>query len=392
VNRRNLILLATGYFFVLFNYPLVRASSTTFFVEAYGAKASPQGWLVAVFLLIIAVTLTNALQARQGFQRTFSIVSCASVALFTASYWAYQQGIREGAFVLFAWKEVYIVLQVHLFLAYTNAWLSRDDFKRWIGPIGAMGSLGGVLGGMLTTWWARDFGTGMTLLLGQLFVFLPAAIGLFLVRVETQVTPESPTTPLSSLNTVAIRRYVACIAGLVALSQIVINIADFQFSLAFEAAISSASERTAYLGHLYTAQNALTLVLQLAVLPVLLRVISERTLHLFIPLSYLICLAFGLSGSMLTATAILFTYLKASDYSLFSAGKELLYQSLAPLQKYGAKYLTDMFVYRTAKAGIAAVLIYFQSPEMLLGMMTLALLAWPVLVWVTFSQYRRIFS
>lgn len=30
-----------SYFFVLFNYPLVRAASTTMFFEEFGAKSSP---------------------------------------------------------------------------------------------------------------------------------------------------------------------------------------------------------------------------------------------------------------------------------------------------------------------------------------------------------------
>ncbi len=393
MNRRNFVVLSIGYFLILFNYPLVRAASTTFFVEAYGAKASPQGWLVAVLMLIVAVAASNRLQARLGFHRTFVIVSCFSAMIFTLSYWAYQQGFKPGAFVLFSWKEVYIVLQIHLFLAYANSWLKREEFLRWIGPLGAMGSFGGVLGGLLTSWFARNWGTGATLLLGQVFVFLPAVLALGLDKIAgTQATQKTGESPLKSINTPALRRYVASVAAIVALTQIVINIADFQFSLVFEAAIQDASERTAYLGNLYTATNALTLVLQLAVLPLLLKYIGERMLHFFIPLSYLLCLALGLNGGVLLASAIFYTYLKASDYSLFSAGKELLYHPLAPLQKYGAKYLTDMFVYRASKAGIAAVLIYFQSPGMLIGMMITALVLWLVLVVFTFSQYRRLFT
>lgn len=393
MNRRNFSILAFGYFLILFNYPLVRASSTTFFVESFGAKASPQGWLVAVLMLVVAVACSNRLQAKLGFHRTFGIVSCVSVAIFTLSYWAYQQGWKPGAFIIFSWKEVYIVLQIHLFLAYANSWLKREDFLRWIGPLGAMGSLGGVLGGLLTSWFARQWGTGATLLLGQVFVFLPAIMALGLDAIAgSEASVRKEDSPLRSLNTVALRRYVATVAAIVALTQIVINIADFQFSLVFEAAIQDASERTAYLGNLYTATNALTLVLQLAVLPLLLKFVGERVLHFFIPLSYLLCLALGLNGGVLLASAMFYAYLKASDYSLFSAGKELLYHPLAPLQKYGAKYLTDMFVYRASKAGIAAVLIYFQSPGMLIGTMITALVLWLVLVVFTFSQYRRLFT
>ena len=114
MNRRNFLFLSVGYFLILFNYPLVRASSTTFFVEAYGAKASPQGWLVAVLMLVVAVWSSNRLQTRLGFHRTFVIVSCVSAMIFTISYWAYQQGLKPGAFVLFSRKEA--VSYTHLTL------------------------------------------------------------------------------------------------------------------------------------------------------------------------------------------------------------------------------------------------------------------------------------
>ncbi len=170
MNRRNFSILGAGYFAILLNYPMVRAGSTTLFVEAYGAKASPQGWLLAVMLLIVTVTAANSLQKKWGFHRTFIATSVVSVIIFITSFWLYQQGIKPGAFSIFAWKEIYIVLQVHLFLAYANAWLPRADFLRWIGPLGGLGSVGGVLGGLITSELARRYGTGVTFMVGQVFV------------------------------------------------------------------------------------------------------------------------------------------------------------------------------------------------------------------------------
>lgn len=391
MNLRNFTFLGLAYFAVLFNYPLIRASSTTFFVEEFGAKSSPQGWLVAVIILIFSVMLSNRLQSKVGFHRTFVSLSCATVLFFTLSYWAYRQDFSWGAFAAFSIKEVYIVLQVHLLLAYANAWLKREDFVKWIGPLGALGSVGGILGGLLTTELAKRFGTGATFLIGQIFVLMAAICAAQLDRVSGASESKQEVSPLMSIQGKDLRIYVLSIAGIVALTQIIINIADFQFSLVFEAAIKDPSERTSYLGSVYAATNAVTLGLQLVVLPLVLSYLGERTLHFFIPLSYLLCLAFGLNSGVLMASAIFYTYLKASDYSLFSAGKELLYHPMQPLQKYGAKYLTDMFVYRAAKAGIAAVLIYFQSPGMLLAMMITALVFWLVLVVVIFHFNRRLF-
>ncbi|MBY0515683.1 MAG: hypothetical protein K2P81_02160 [Bacteriovoracaceae bacterium] len=392
MNRRNFIFLGLSYLFVLFNYPLVRASSTTYFVEAYGAKASPQGWLLAVVLLAIAVGVSNRLQSSKGFHFTFLSISLFSVLFFGMGHFAYLNSIKSGALFLFAWKEVYIVLQVHLLLAYANSWLNRQDFLKWIGPLGALGSIGGILGGLLTTYFAKSFGTSVTLYAGLSLVFISALFAIYLEKIPgTESVSRAEHSPLKSLNSIDLKRYVFLIGLIVALSQIVINIADFQFSLYFEKAITDSSLRTAYLGEVYTATNSLTLALQLVVLPLLLKFFGERSLHFFIPISYLACLLFGLNSGILTASAVLYVFLKASDYSLFSAGKELLYHPMKPVQKYGAKYLTDMFVYRTAKASIAGVLIYYQSAEMLNKVMIVALLIWTVTIYLLFKLQRRLF-
>lgn len=392
---RNLAVICFSYFFILFNYSVVRAACTTIFIEAYGAKSSPVGWLFAIAVLMIAVSGSNKLQAKIGFHKTFFFVSGFSALLFLLSLWAFNNGIRLGAMTLFAWKEVYIVLQVHLMLAYANSWLGKADFLKWVGPIGAMGGLGGTIGGLLTSYLAKAYGTNVTLLWGVVLVVIPALAAMLLDYIPGSLAvKEKGRSPLSSIDLPALKKYVWSIAFITAMSQFVINIADFKFSIIFEQTIADSSLRTAYLGQVYTITNGLTLALQLLVLPLGLKYISEKSLHLFIPLSYMICLTLGLgtgAGTLFTVSS-LYIFMKASDYSLFSSAKELLYHPLQPLQKYGAKYLTDMVVYRAAKATIAVVLLYFQSPLLLNGMMIFFMGIWLVMVVITFKQHSKLFS
>lgn len=394
-SKRNLIVVCLSYFFVLLNYSVVRAACTTIFIETYGAKASPIGWLLAIALLMFAVSASNKLQAQIGFHKTFLLVSLFSVTVFSGSYFAWSHGVREGAMTLFAWKEVYIVLQVHLMLAYANSWLGRQDFLKWVGPIGAMGGLGGTIGGFLTSFLAKTYGTEMALMVGLVLVIIPALGGLLLEHIPgSQAVEKKGESPLSSLDSVALKKYVWSIAIITALSQFVINIADFKFGIIFESTIADSAERTAYLGNIYTITNGLTLLLQLIVLPLGLKYVSERFLHIFIPISYMLCLVLGLgagAGALFTVSA-LYVFMKSSDYSLFSSAKELLYHPLKPMQKYGAKYLTDMVVYRAAKALIAVVLLYFQSAVLLNGMMISFMGIWVVMVFITFSQHKKLFA
>lgn len=393
--KKNLFFLLLAYCCVLFNYPLIRASSTALFFEAYGAKSSPEAWIWSVLALVIAIFVSNYLQTKFHIQRVFGILTLFTVAVFGLGYIFFLNGLAKfPAYTFFVWKEVYIVLQVHLILAYFNNLFDKDSFKKLIGPIGAIGSLGGVLGGLLTTHLSDSFGTSAVVLAGVIVVGLAAIFFLLTTNMEKlREVKEKPVSPLRSLGDSNTRNYVLLIIAMVALTQFIVNILDFKFNLGLESALGNKDERTSYLGHIYTITNALTFAFQFILLPLVLPRIKDQTLHLFIPFSYLL---FGMIYSFFGGApsfiflASFYIYMKASDYSLFSAGKELLYQPLRVEQKYGAKYLTDMLAYRCAKALIAFVLIYFQSSLILDYMALSFILIWVLVVFMIFQKQRHI--
>src|SRR5262245_33869464 len=102
-----------SYFFVLFNYPLVRAASTTMFFEDFGAKSSPVAWLWTVLVLILAILVFNKFQTRHPVQKVFFWASFLSTAIFGLSTLGFILKIKYFSFFAFIWKEIYIVLQVH---------------------------------------------------------------------------------------------------------------------------------------------------------------------------------------------------------------------------------------------------------------------------------------
>ncbi len=389
---KNLWLFLGAYFLVLFNYPLIRASTTTFFFEAFGAKSTPSAWLWAVLFLSLAIFICNKLQSLFTVQKVFMIASLFSGIIFSGSLLGTSKLLSYGAFI---WKDIYIVIQVHLLLAYANSSFSREEFKVLVGPIGAVGSLGGVFGGLLTSYLSSQSGTSAVMWPGIVFVVAPALFFLStpaLLKLEEM--RKNHGSPLASLNTAQLKKYVIYIAIIVGLTQFIINIADFRFNLVFEQSYTDSTLRTTMLGHVYTWTNFVTLIFQFLLLPILLPRISEKNFHLFIPLSYLACVG-GLiigQGVGFIAISALYIYFKAADYSLFSAAKEMLYLPLSPEQKYGAKYLTDMLMYRASKAMIAAVLIYLQSSTILNMMMIIFLTLWVIMVIRLFQLHRKIFS
>ena len=389
--KKNLIFFFLAYFLVIFNYPLIRASTTSLFFEAFGAKSTPAAWAWAVVFLSLSVFLCNRLQKKQSVQIVFAVASIISAVIFLAGSMSLLSGNKLFAYFSFIWKEICIVIQVHLLLGYANNYFNKHDFRILVGPVGAIGSLGGIFGGLLTSSLSASGGTILVLQTGVAFVILPIVFFLQTQKINNVTTDQK--SPVASLDSPDLKKYVFYICGMVALAQFIINIADFKFNLAFEAAVPTSDLRTAYLGNIYTWTNGLTFIFQFLVLPFVLLRVSERSLHLFIPLTYLLCIAALMVAPQigLVPVAALYIYFKAADYSFFSAGKEILYQPLKGPQKFGAKYLTDMLVYRSSKALIAVLLIYLQSSFILDIMMMGFLCLWLILVVKLFGLHRKLF-
>lgn len=390
--KKNLLFILVSYFCVLFNYPLIRASSTTLFFEAYGAKSTPTAWLWGVIFLSIAVYISNALQARYSVQRVFFIKSFLSVIIFVVGNLGFFLGVKFFTFLPFIWKEIYIVLQVHLILGYANNYFKGSDFKALIGLVGGVGSIGGILAGLLTRFLAERFGTNSVMWMGIIFTFIPA-LSFLKTKNLSRTIEDKARTPIASFD-LNLKKYIGIVAAIVALSQVIINIADFNFHLVFEQTIKDSSERTSKLGDIYMYMNVVTFFLQFIVLPFVMLRTSEKNYHYFIPLSYFFffMIVVLLFPNGLLPLSLFFIYLKASDYSLFSAGKEVLYQPLSINQKYGAKYLTDMLVYRFSKAMIALVLIYVQNSYILNIVMFICFFMWISLVSKLFNQQKLILN
>jgi ATP:ADP antiporter, AAA family len=391
LNPRHFLFLCLGYFFVIFNYPLIRASSTAYFFDAYGAKSTPSAWVWAVLVLSLCIAGLNRLQKNWGSQKLMFTTSSMAGLCFLVAWLFFQTGMKEGAYGFFVWKEVYIVLQVHLLLSYANSLFSREDFKKKIGWLAGSGSFGGMVGGLLTTWLADHGFASWIFPIGVLFVILPGIMVFFVP--DLKVTANKNEAPLSSLDSTLIKKYVGFIILMTLLSQWVINIADFQFNLLLEKTILVSDKRASYLGQLYTYTNLLTLGFHVLILPVALKRMREVHLQFFIPLFYLLALALGfnLGGQLLWVSGGFYILLKSVDYSLFSGAKELLYQPMIPAQKYATKYLTDMLAYRAGKGLIALLLIYIQTPDVLIFLMFICLGLWIGSLFPLFNYQKKLF-
>lgn len=394
--RSEILLVGLVMFGLLLTYPLIRSTTDALFLEHFKARNSPLVWLLSSVVLIAAITFISKLQKKVRIQHLFLSVTLASAVLFLIGGLLEQSGQHEVLFGLYALKEAYIVMLVHMALAHLNNVVSLEQAKFIYGPLGAFGSLGGIMGGALVSPFVSGFGSQMIL------TYLPISligIGLIFSLTRTSVSEAreqiKPTPALSPLSSVAsVWQYVMWIAIMIALTQFAINMGQFLFNLHFEKLFISADAKAQGLGKVFMSINILSLTVQVLLTPIILKTFKTSTVHALIPLLYLLAIAlgFGLMPASFLMVGGAFVLMKGVDYSLFSAAKELLYFPLDATQKYGAKYIVDMVIYRLSKGLISTILIFYQSIFLVQSLLMLILVLWALTLIPLFRQRHRLLA
>ena len=151
-------------------------------------------------------------------------------------------------------------------------------------------------------------------------------------------------------------RYLVYIGLLILSTQIVSTVLDLRFNALVGMDITEKDAMTSYYGNFYAQLGAISAILQLLAVPIALRLVSIRVIHIGIPIVHLINGSILLSIPSLKTGAFAYLTFKAFDYSLFRAGKELFYMPLTYDERYRAKQIIDSFGYRFAKGGSAGVI------------------------------------
>jgi AAA family ATP:ADP antiporter len=392
--KRGLILGSLSLFFLLFSYPMIRSAAEAIFIETYGAKKSPIAWVYSILALSFAISFFNKLQIHKSIQTLFWTIGLSTFFIFAVSIFFITQKMDLLSYVFIIWKEVYIVLMVHLVLAFINSILDYKLAKTIYGPMGALGSLGGIIGGQITSKYVSQLGGAEGVaIFGSIFIII-ACICFQLTGKKfsklDQTGKRKGESPLHSI--IEIKKYVFLIAVVILLSQFCINLANFKFNILLERFVHTKAEKVSYLGNLYSSINAVSLFMQVLVIPVLFNFVKNKSIHFFIPIFFFLVSGMGasLGSASLFPVALTFVLFKGTDYSLFSAAKEMLYFPLVTRQKYGAKYIVDMVVYRFAKGLISFLLVFYQSETFIDYCLGICLIVWIFVLIPLFSEQKKV--
>ena len=346
--------------FVLFGYEFIRSVSSSLFIDAYGAKNLPRGMMAIPPSMIVMLYCYGRLLSWLGATRALAITSLFSGILILGCYAALVRGMDFAAAIIYVFREAYIVIVIEQFWSFVNSVLTTEQAKRINGPFCAVASIGSFVGGMLVSRWATVLGSEALLLFTAASLVPTAVFGVIAYRFGGEPKPSTKEAggKLGHLGIGVLfrSRYLFFIAILILSTQLVSTVLDLRFNGLAEMELPDKDARTAFFGGVYGYLGLAAGILQLVAVPLALRFVALRYIHLGVPLVHLVSsFALTVSPSLRSGTGA-YVIFKALDYSIFRAAKELFYMPLSYDSRYRAKQIIDSFGYRFSKGGSAGVI------------------------------------
>jgi len=362
IKRPVIAALTLGFaaFFLLSGYECARSASVSLYIEAYGADLLPVVLVLGPIGTLVLLYGYGWLLSRYGAERTLLFTSLISGLGILVCYLAIISGNKLAVGGIYVLREAYIVLLIEQYWSFINSTLKSDQAKRVNGPICGIASIGAI-GGALFVGQAGSWLSTEHLLLFAAFSLLPAAfLSLLAYKLGGEPMPssldEQKGQGVLALNLFRRNRNVLYIAMLVTLTQVIATVLELRFNGMLETAIPVMDTRTAYLGNFYAALNGVAFIFEFVFTPIMLRFFSLRHVHFAIPLVHLTtCIILFFHPSLL-AGAGAYLLFKALDYSVFRAGKEILYIPLPFDARFRAKELIDAFIYRASKGATSGLI------------------------------------
>ena len=348
-------------FFSLLSYEIARTTIQPLFQDTYGAESEPWGWIGVGFAVTIVVSLygraARTLSLNQLGVRSVGIV----LIILGLLGWSVSAQIPGAVFLLFIWKDIYIVVIIELFWSFANSSLKYNSARWLYGLFCFLGGIGAVTGDAITVWLSQNDWH----LLESLW-FVGAALGCCVIAphfcppVEAKVKETKPTLA-AAFVTVKNSRILSRLLAVVVLSQICITLVHYDFSLTYADAYPNLKERQKSFAEVNAFINGGGMGLQLLT-GLILYFLKLRGTLVLIPSVLGLSIAVFLISPLLGLPALgvlTFTKIasKSMDYSLFRATKELLYLPLTHRERVEGKAVVDVLGYRIAKVAASAIVL-----------------------------------
>ena len=350
-----------GFFFffvVLAGYYVIRPVR-----DNIGANFSENLWwmfTVVLVTMIVANALFSAIVARMSRRRFIPIAYrffAANLIVFFVLMQFVPPGKQpwiDGCF--FVWVSVFNLFATAVFWGFMADLFTTEQGKRLFGFIAVGGSLGGILGPVITTVLVHRVSTGVLLLVcagmleiaAQTVRFFPSEFRRHDSQSGEHAGAEKPIGGKfwDGVTRICKSPYLFGLFVFILLYTLTSTWAYFQQSELTKAGFVDKAARTAFFAKLDLSVNTLTLLLQIFVTGRLMKFLGVTATLLFMPVLSLFGFAAMGLAPVLTVLAVFQVARRASTFAFMRPAREVLFTVLRREDKYKAKSFIDTFGYR----------------------------------------------
>ncbi len=251
--------------------------------------------------------------------------------------------------VFFVWLSVFNLFVVSVFWSLMVDVFRPDAARRLFGPIAAGGSLGGILGPTASILAVDSFGTSGLVTGAALLLGVSLVCQLQLLRYSGETTSASRPiggSVLAGAKAVFSSSYLAGIALVLVFLPLLNTFMYFLQQEMVADAFATDEARLKWFGAVDLATQALSLLLQFVITPVLLGRIGAAWTLLIVPVVTLVGLAVLAVTPGILVLGVLQALRRGGEYGLMKPARELLFTPVSEEAKYKAKNFIDTAVYR----------------------------------------------
>lgn len=381
----------------MFEYGMSCPVSTSVFISQFSTKSLPYVYLFIVPLNFVIVSLYNRIILSLGVYKTFilTLILISSIHLLCA---VFADTFPLLIFFQYAFKDIYILLLFKQLWSMIHATMDVSKAKYLYTLPFLVGSLGAIIGSIVPALLAISVGSLKLFYLTPcvylfLYLFYKKAFSLGNAPQKKEVFSNNETGKLGGFSLIRKSRYLMFILCLVLFMQLSVTLVHFQFNLFLEKNFESIDLRTEYMGKMHFMISSISIILQAFVSVFLIQFLGLKRSHLFVPLMLLVNSIAFLIKPALSTISFLYISIKSIDFSFFCLIREKLYVPLTLDEKYRAKAIIDVFVYRSSKAIASFLLLFFQWQHLQFSLTyfsNVIFVVWIAIIYLTFKEKKKV--
>ena len=326
---------------------------------AGGVRNLPWLFSATFLVLLVAQPLYGALVARMPRARFIPLVYHFFVANL-ALFWLLLTLHADASWVarvFFVWVSVFNLFAVVVFWSFMADLFSSEQGKRLFGFIGAGGTAGALLGPVVTIGLSVPLGPVNLLLVAAVFLEL-AVLCAWRLEKATARAPRAPAaagtriggSALAGLAELARSRYLLGIAAWVSLVSFGGTFLYYQQAHIVSTTLQGAAQQTRLFAGIDLAVGLLTLATQPFLTGRFLRRFGVAAGAAALPAVYVLAFAMLAFAPGLAAVAVFQAVQRTMNFAIANPARQVLYTVVSREEKYKAKNLVDVVVFRGSDA------------------------------------------